>query len=213
MVEFGMSVSFRRCEWLNATESTRFWHKEITQLYGRSRSLWRGSRACASSLQRSLFRRRAHRPRRPSAAIRLTPESESSAQMMKTRMTPLTRISHHGRGLRPSLAFDPLRVFLSLRAGRRLADHDRGEKCGSTSRPRGRTVGKSPVRSTRTAARMSAGLVRGSQSKPMEDGRAATLPRIGGRSAPAPRRPRPRWHGTFRSRSRRPQACRPPRRR
>ena len=78
------------------------------------------------------------------------------------RVTPSTRTSHHGHGLRPSLAFDPLPACPSLQAGQRRADHDRGE----TFPPR-------------TTVQMSTQLVRARQRKPMEDGWAPTLARTG----------------------------------
>ena len=139
-------------------------------------------------MRRCFWRQRAPRPRRPSAATLPEPEIGPPAQTTRTRVTPLSPSSHHGHGLRASLAFDPLHAVLSLRPGQRRADHDRGETCGFTSRPRGRTVAKSPVRSTGTAARMSAQLVRESLFEPMEDGWAPTLARIDRRSGVAPRR-------------------------
>ena len=109
--------------------------------------------------------------RSPAAMRRRMRESRSRAERTGTQLTCLTLVSRQGHGLRlPSLAFDPLRASPSLRAGQCRADHDRGEKRGVTTRPRGRTVGTSPVRSIGTVRRMSAWAVRGRQPKPMEDG-------------------------------------------
>ena len=146
----------------------------------------------------------------PSAAMRPYADSGSGTESMRTRVTPSTRKPHHGHGLRASLAFEPLQACPSLQAGQRRADHDRGETCECASRPRGRTVRRSPARSATTAARISAQSSRGSKFRPMEDGRAATLTRFGRRSGAKPRRPQPRRHGTLRSWSGRPRACRPP---
>ena len=140
--------------------------------------------------------------------MRPVSEHESRADGTRTRAIPSASVSRHGHGLRASLAFDQLPACPSLRAEQRRADHDRGETVAS--RARGRTVRTSPARSATTAARIPAWSVRESKVRPMEDGRAATLARIGRRSGAEPRRPQPRRSGTSRSRSGRPRACRPP---
>ena len=85
--------------------------------------------------------------RSPVAVRRRMRESRSRAERTGTQLTRLSLVSHHGHGLRlPSLAFDPLRTSPSERAGQCRAGHDRGENRGVTTRPRGRTVGTSPVR-------------------------------------------------------------------
>ena len=142
--------------------------------------------------------------------MRPASEHESRAEGMGTSATPSAPVSRHGHGLRASLAFDQLPACPSLRVEQRRADHDRGERRGVTSRMRGRTVRTSPLGSATTAARIPARPVRESNVGPMEGGRAATLARIGRRSGAEPRRPQPRRNGMFRSRSGRPQACRPP---
>ena len=92
----------------------------------------------------------------------------------------LARMSHHGHGLRTSLAFDPLHAVLSLRPGQRLADHDRSEPCGDTSRPRGRTVRRSPARLPTTAARTSAQSIRVSNGGRWRTARRLPLPESAG---------------------------------
>ena len=129
---------------------------------------------------------------------------------MRIRMSPSVPVSHHGHGLRASLALAPLHAVLSLRPGQRRAGHDRGEKCGVAPRPRGRAIGNCPARSTGTVRRVSAWSVRGSKLRPWEDGRSATLARTGGRPA-VPQHGCPTCCGTFQSRSRRPKGCRRPR--
>ena len=161
-------------------------------------------------MRHSSFRQRARRPRRPPETMRPASRHQSHAEGMKSRVTFSYRISHQGHGLRASLAFDQLPARPSLLARQRHADHDRGEKCGFGSPPRGRTVGVSPARSARTTVRMFARSVRVSKWRPMEDGRAATLARIDGRSGAAARHQQPRRCGTLGSQSRRLRTCRPP---
>ena len=157
----------------------------------------------------SLRNGRVGRDGRPET-MRPASKHESRAEGMGTRVTPSAPMSPHGHGLRTSLAFDELPACPSLRVEQRRADHDRGETCGVASRMRGRTVRTSPARSATTAARIPARPVRESNVGPMEDGRAATLARIGRRSGVEPRRPQPRRNGMVRSRSGRPRPCRPP---
>ena len=90
--------------------------------------------------------------------MRPASEHESRAQRIGTRVIPSAPVSRHGHGLRASLAFDQLPACPSLRVEQRRADHDRGERCGVTSRMRGRTVRTSPARSVTTAARIPARL-------------------------------------------------------